>query len=162
MTEIVRTAQWEDLPTILNLYADARLRMAKNGNPTQWGTTNPPRALLEQDVAAKRLYVIVRDGVISGVFCLMFGEDPTYKIIDGQWHSSAPYATIHRIAGQGGGIFASCIRYCETLSDYLRVDTHENNYAMQRAIDREGFSFCGIIHVEDGSPRRAYDRMKKS
>jgi hypothetical protein len=28
---------------------------------------------------------------------------------------------------------------------------------MQHVVEKCGFSYCGIIYVEDGSPRRAYD-----
>ena len=30
---------------------------------------------------------------------------------------------------------------------------------MQRCILREGFSYCGVIHVADGTPRVAFERI---
>ena len=30
---------------------------------------------------------------------------------------------------------------------------------MQKLIARAGFRYCGIIHVADGSPRLAYERL---
>lgn len=159
MSDTVRKAAMADFPRILEIYAIAREEMARNGNPTQWGTTWPEEDVLRADIRKGQLYVICREEKVCGVFCLLFGEDPTYQRIEGAWHSGKPYATIHRLAGQGGGIFAACVEFAATLSDYLRVDTHEKNTAMRRAIDKQGFSFCGIIYVEDGSPRRAYDRL---
>ena len=38
----IRKSTASDLPAMLDLYADARAYMAENGNPTQWGKTNPP------------------------------------------------------------------------------------------------------------------------
>ena len=40
---------------------------------------------------------------------------------------------------------------------YLRIDTHENNRVMQRAIQRFGFQYCGEVIVGDGTKRLAYD-----
>ena len=30
---------------------------------------------------------------------------------------------------------------------------------MQNAVKKEGFQRCGIIHVADGTPRIAYDKL---
>lgn len=40
----------------------------------------------------------------------------------------------------------------------MRIDTHENNKVMQHLIKKNGFQECGIIYVEDGSPRIAYEK----
>lgn len=100
------------------------------------------------------------DFEVCGVFALVIGDDPTYQEIQGSWHKNEPYGTIHRIAGDGktGGVFAACIEFCCEQCDYLRIDTHENNKVMQHMVEKHGFSYCGIIYVEDGSERLAYDR----
>lgn len=161
MNYAIRLARYEDLPEILNIYAGAREFMAKNGNPNQWGRTNPPPALLEKDIQSGNLYVAETDGTIHGVFAFLLGQDPTYReILGGVWGSDAPYGTIHRIASDGsGGIFHACVAFCAGRIPYLRVDTHEKNIPMQRAILREGFIRRGIIHIADGTPRIAYDRL---
>ena len=41
----------------------------------------------------------------------------------------------------------------------LRADTHVDNKVMQHLLESEGFTRCGIIHVEDGTPRIAYQRL---
>lgn len=41
-------------------------------------------------------------------------------------------------------------------SPNLRIDTHEENKVMRHLIEKSGFAECGIIRVEDGSPRIAY------
>ena len=51
----IRNASIEDLPRILNIYAYARDFMARNGNPNQWGKTNPPEAQLRLDIAREKL-----------------------------------------------------------------------------------------------------------
>lgn len=39
----------------------------------------------------------------------------------------------------------------------LRADTHRDNLPMQRVLEKAGFSLRGVIYVEDGSERLAYE-----
>lgn len=161
MIYTVRKAKPADLKRILEIYAYARRFMAQTGNPNQWGTTHPPRDQLEQDIRQGDLLVVENDSGIHGVFFFSLGEDPTYERIEqGQWHAQRPYGTIHRIASDGsGGILGTAVAYCKIRSDYLRIDTHEDNHVMQQALGKQGFRRCGIIHIADGSPRIAYDLL---
>ena len=161
MEYTVRNASWEDLPRIEQIYADARRFMAETGNPHQWGNTTPVTSLLEDDIRKGLLYVMVSDGIIHGVFYFYIGVDPTYgSIEDGNWLSDAPYGTIHRIAGDGsGGTLATAVAFGKKKINHLRIDTHEDNKIMQRAIAKQGFSRCGIIHLANGSPRIAYELL---
>ncbi len=156
---MIRKATIDDLPEILKIYEDARLFMAANGNPTQWGTSHPEKSMLEKNINEGVLYVIVENDII-GVFAFIIGEDSTYDVIDGgNWHSNDCYGTIHRLAAKAGqhGIFSKSLEYCKTMHNYIRIDTHENNKKMQHNIEKAGFSKCGIIYAYDGSPRIAYD-----
>lgn len=155
---MIRLATAEDLPEILRVYAAARAYMKANGNPSQWGDSHPARALLEEDIRQQRLYVDDTDGV-HGAFALVFGEDPTYAVIEGgSWLNDAPYATVHRIASDGEkpGVFGRSIAFCRRQCGNLRIDTHHDNRTMQHLVEKYGFVRCGIIYVEDGSPRIAY------
>ena len=109
MNNTVRDAVSEDLVRIEEIYAMARKFMAENGNPTQWHSGYPKRELLELDISLGRLYVVIRDNEICGVFVFFVGDDPTYSYIEGSWRSDAPYGVIHRIAGIGGGIFTAAL-----------------------------------------------------
>ena len=160
---MIRKATTEDLPEILRIYAAARAYMKATGNPNQWGDHHPAQALLEEDIRLGRLYV-EEDGGLHGVFALLFGEDATYAVIeDGAWCNDLPYATIHRIAADGAraGFFPRAFRYCLGLCGNLRIDTHADNKTMQHQIEKQGFVRCGIIHVEDGSPRIAYQYTQR-
>ena len=158
MQYTVRNATWEDLPVIERIYANARRFMAETGNPNQWGNTTPVTSLLEDDITKGLLHVMVNEGVIHGVFYFYIGIDPTYgEIEDGAWTSDTPYGTIHRIAGDGsGGTLATAVAFAKERINHIRIDTHEDNKIMQRAIAKQGFSRCGIIHLANGSPRIAY------
>lgn len=161
MQRNIRTAREEDLPRILEIYAYARDFMAKTGNPNQWGNHHPPKHQLQQDIQDGNLFVVTEEEKIHGVFFFYIGEDPTYReIFGGSWHASRPYGTIHRIASDGtGGILSAAVAYGAERIDYLRIDTHEDNKVMQRAVEKQGFRRCGIIHIADGSERIAYDRI---
>jgi hypothetical protein len=158
----IQKAQIDDLSVVMRLYAGARRFMAAHGNETQWGQSYPEEMLLRQDIAREKLYVIRDEGGIHGVFYFAIEADPTYAVIEqGQWHSQKQYGVIHRIAGDGsGGILRAAVEFASGQIKYLRIDTHEDNYVMQKALEKRGFSKCGTIYVEDGSPRIAYDRAK--
>ena len=156
----IRKARSEDLADILKIYEIARNFMVSTGNPTQWGQTHPPRQMLEDDIVLGQLYV-VEDGCIRGVFAFLEGEDPTYGYIeDGAWLSQEAYGTIHRVASDGsGGVFSQILHYALTRNRHLRIDTHHDNKVMQHVLEKLGFHRCGIIYLEDGDPRIAYERI---
>ena len=157
----IRKAKREELPRIEEIYAFARKFMEETGNPNQWGKTTPEVSQLEEDIAKGHLYVLVSDDIIHGVFYFYIGTDPTYGVIeDGNWRSDTPYGTIHRIAGDGsGGVLAAAVAFGKTKINHIRIDTHHDNKIMQRAIAKQGFCRSGIIYLEDGSPRIAYDLL---
>ena len=160
---MIRTATAADLPEILSVYACARTFMAQNGNPTQWGTTYPAVDMLEEDIRLNRLYVDVQNGAVCGVFMFVIWEDPTYGYIeDGAWNDPSPYGVIHRVAANGTvpGVLNRCIAFCREQISHLRIDTHADNYPMQHLLDKMNFTRCGIVYMEDGSPRIAYEWTK--
>lgn len=158
----IRHAAPSDLPAMERIYAQARIYMADNGNPTQWGDTYPLDVQMEEvaeDVALGRSYVCEEDGRVAAVFTFTAGPDPTYAVIeDGQWPDEEPYGVVHRIAtgGARNGAGAFCLRWCLERCGNLRIDTHEDNRPMRALLDKLGFVYCGKIYVEDGTPRRAY------
>lgn len=163
MEYTVRKAEADDLGCIEEIYAYARAFMAENGNPIQWGNSHPPREQVVRDIREGNLYVITENGTIHGVFYFFIGDDPTYAEIDGAWHWDSPYGTIHRIAGDGsGGILSTAVAFAKQHIGHIRIDTHEDNKVMQRAVAKQGFQRCGIIYLADGSARIAFDLVIKS
>ena len=141
-----RGARRSDLDAIMQIYARARQTMADSGNPTQWGRNFPPQELIEEDIDTNRLFVYLHNGALEGAFAFILGPDPTYaKIEDGQWlNDTLPYINW-------------CLEHCES----LRADTHADNKIMQHILEKNGFTKCGIIHVADGTPRIAYQRLSR-
>lgn len=160
----VRTAAPQDEARILEIYKIARETMKATGNPTQWGDTYPPDALIRADIQTGRCHVICEGNAIIGVFALCEGRDPHYAVIEnGAWLSDAPYAALHRVAGDSAyhGVFHAMTAYAQTLGCDLRIDTHSDNRIMQRLIERSGFTKCGTVYMEDGTPRIAYQWQAK-
>lgn len=157
----IRTARLEDLDRILEIYSLARVFMAEHGNPDQWGSTYPPVEMVREDIQNQLLFIIVSDECIHGVFYFYIGEDPCYhEIFQGFWRSDTIYGTIHRIAGDGsGGILKAAVEFGKARIAHLRIDTHSDNVVMQNAIAKQGFSQRGIVFMEDGTPRIAYDYL---
>ena len=156
----IRKARAEDLNSILRVYEIAREYMRQSGNPTQWGTEKPRKELLEEDIRKGELFVGENEeGEIHFVFAFILGEDPTYSYIeDGNWLSDAEYGTMHRIASDGtvSGVVGMAVEFCKKTISNIRIDTHENNKTMQHVLDKLGFRRCGIIYIDDGTPRIAY------
>ena len=43
----------------------------------------------------------------------------------------------------------------------MKIDTHRENRVMQKLLEKNGFTYCGIIYAEDGSRRMAYQKQAK-
>lgn len=160
----IRNAVKEDVPRIMEIYCYAQEFMIKCGNPTQWGHSYPTRELIDCDILNQACKVVYDETGIHGVVALYEGIDPTYvHIEDGSWLNNDPYITIHRIASDGRvhGVFKTVADYCKNMIDNVKLDTHANNLIMQSLIAKNGFTRCGIIHVDDGSPRIAYQWSKR-
>lgn len=157
----IRKTDMNDLKEILNIYSYARHYMKEHKNPTQWGDDRPSESVIKNDITNGNSFVVIDNDVISGVFSFIIGEDETYKkIYDGKWLNDKAYGTVHRLAGNGKskGIFDFSMGYCEKLIDNIRIDTHKNNKIMQYLLSKRGYKKCGIIYVEDGSERLAYQK----
>lgn len=155
----IRDATSADLNRIMEIYRYAQEFMIRTGNPHQWGHTYPDEALIRADIRGGLCKIIYDESGVHGVFALLQGEEPTYRMIEnGAWLNGEPYVTIHRIAGDGQahGLLRCAADYCKRISDNVRIDTHADNKIMQKLIERNGFQKCGVIYVRDGSPRIAY------
>ncbi len=158
---MIRLAKKEEIEEILSIYEAAKIFMRKNGNPTQWNDGYPQKELLLSDIEKGELFVFEQEsGRLSACFALIGGVDPTYGYIEGgSWMSDSAYGTIHRIASDGTehGVFRKTVCFAKKTYHHLRVDTHEDNKPMQHVILKEGFSYRGIIYLENGDPRLAYE-----
>ena len=161
----IRKTTPKDIPAVMDIYAQAQSYMRENGNPSQWGNAHPPQEMIEDDIRMGTSYVCTAGEKILAVFFFTTAPDPTYTKIDGAWtDSSAPYGTIHRIAraskdpdAKGAG--ALCINWCFSQIPNIRIDTHPSNAAMLALMEKMGFKRCGIIWLENGDERVAFQKI---
>ena len=154
-------ATMRDLPALESLYAAARERMKAADNPDQWGDSYPPRALIEEDIARGRLYLSKEEDALLGAFVFFVGSEDHYAAIDGMWMTeNRVYGVIHRVASCGTrrGFLKAVVDYCTQFADDLRIDTHRDNAPMRGALTALGFRTCGVVIVDDGTERIAFER----
>lgn len=107
----IRPATTNDLPRILEIAEQARLKMRQSGNPTQWGDAYPQSEDIAKDMAMNASFVCLEAERVVAYFAFMSGPDPTYQVIEnGHWeHSETPYHVLHRVMSGMGvhGVFAT-------------------------------------------------------
>lgn len=157
---MIRKSTPDDIDLILRMYDHSRSVMRADGNMAQW-VGYPTREDIEEDIRRGVSYIVEASPRPLGTFALVPGVEPTYAYIDhGRWVTpDRPYSTLHRLAAMPGtrGIADIVFRHIKGLCDYLRVDTHHSNRPMHHILEKEGFVYCGIIYMPDGSPRDAYE-----
>ena len=160
----IRMARLSDLDVIEEIYSQARSFMRKTGNAAQWAGDYPSRNLIISDIEKEQLYVVTDSEQILASFVYFYGVDKTYvKIYDGEWKNDLPYGVIHRIAvaenAHGRGVARFCFDFAFEKCGNLKIDTHKDNLPMQKALMKAGFEYCGIIYLESGDERLAYQKV---
>ena len=162
-----RKATINDMPYIMNIFKQAQ-NYFKENNIDQWQNNYPSEAIIMKDIKNNDSYVMVENEKIIATIYISFEEDEDYKkIYKGKWISEGDYCVIHRIAVdntyKGKGIFKNLIKAVEQMCitkniTTIKVDTHEDNLNMQNALKKNGFKYCGIVYVEGGEKRVAFER----
>lgn len=160
-------AKKEDLGEILELIAEAQEYFRSQGID-QWQNGYPNADVIGEDIANGWGYALRENGHVIAYSCISLEKEPTYsRIEDGKWHEDASYGVLHRVAVRnrckGAGAASLFLKRAQELCReagfrWLRMDTHRDNLSMQKFLRKNGFLFCGIIHLADGSPRLAFDR----
>ena len=166
MERVIRKAIDGDLLRILELIECGRQKMRATGNQDQWTEGNPRQELILQDIANGNSYIVEDDGEAVATFAFIQGPDITYKrIYEGQWlDETDDYFVIHRLASMPGvhGVLKAVLDHCFTLTPNIRIDTHHQNVIMRYALEKYGFRYCGIIYLQDGAERLAYQLVRQN
>jgi GNAT superfamily N-acetyltransferase len=162
-----RKATETDINNIMNIIAQAQAYFKEQGI-NQWQNNYPNVETINNDIANKNSYVLIKDNNIVATAAVSFDGEKTYDFIyAGEWISNNEYAVIHRIAVdntyKGLGLSSQIIKHVEELClnkgvHSIKVDTHEENISMQKLIKKNKFQYCGIIYLEDGSKRIAFEK----
>lgn len=152
----IRLANTSDTNRIFEIYEYARAYMKAQGNPYQWGDDRPEKSLTKDDIKNQRCYVMEDEGHIYACFVFTIGFEKEYEA---KFPSKVEYGVIHRVASDESkrGIVERIVDFAKEKVNLLRIDTHEDNKTMQRAIERQNFKRIGIIYLEDKSARILYE-----
>lgn len=163
----IRKAKENDLPAIMEIIHQAQRTMKQDGFQ-QWTKGYPGEEILSKDIEKQSCYLLTDQEEIVAVGTLYMENDPNYRIIEeGNWKTEEPYGTVHRLAvaegrrqqGLAGILYDHLEKICrEKGMRGMRVDTHRDNKKMQSWIRKQGFRPCGVIHVEDGTKRDAFEK----
>lgn len=161
----IRKTEAKDLDKVMEIYDSGRQYMRLNGNKDQWSGGFPQRSLIEEDIRNEVSYVVIdkKTQEIICVFAFLEGPDITYsKIYDGEWPNNNPYFVIHRIAVSvhRKGVASFVYNECLKKAPVIRIDTHRDNIPMQNSLKKNGFKYCGIIHLLSGDERLAYQKER--
>ncbi|WP_461810288.1 GNAT family N-acetyltransferase [Faecalimonas sp.] len=167
-----RKARESDLSKIMGIIEDARVFMRKF-DMDQWQGGYPNEDVFRQDITLGECYVAVCDSEIAGVMIVSTVPEVCYEEIVGQgWLTDQQaYMTIHRMAVsekyRGKKIAERMISFAERICmeqnrKSLRVDTHKKNLAMKSFLEKQGFSYCGIVDYKNTAGdtlRVAYEKL---
>ena len=157
----ISRATISDIDSIMPIFEAAKRFMRSYGNMEQWNGPYPSRELMLNEIASGHCFVMENDGKKVATFCFIPGEDPTYTYIEGgSWLNDEPYGVIHRIAvaHRGQGLIARIFAWALAQCPNLRIDTHVDNAPMRRALEKYGFSYCGVIRIFNGDERIAFHK----
>lgn len=165
-----RKANLDDINEIMKIIVQAQDYL-KLKEIDQWQDGYPNREVIEHDIKNDVSYIIEKDGKVIATAMLSFDKEKAYdKIYGGKWLSDSEFLVIHRVAVdnnyKGYGIASEIIKEAEKLCDSrniksIKIDTHKENLSMQRLLEKNGFKYCGIIFLDDGSERIAFERLIK-
>lgn len=159
----IRQAVDADLPQIMDVLEAAKGIMRASGNTGQWINGYPSTEVVTRDIRMGWGYVVEYEGGVAGYFAFIQSPEPTYsKIYGGSWtDDTLPYHVVHRIGSypQVHGVFRAIMDWCFGQDSNIRIDTHRDNHIMQHNILKYGFEYCGIIYLESGDERLAYQLL---
>lgn len=173
----IRKSTLFDLCGIMAVLDEARGTIATLGID-QWQDGYPQREVIEADILNGVSYCIENcdTGEIISTFAVFSEGEVLYdNIYDGEWKTGTSlsslkddvtYIALHRVAisvkSRGSGLSTKIIEFAKLMAKEkgkisLRIDTHEGNVVMRRMLEKHGFSHCGMIYLENGDPRVAYE-----
>lgn len=170
---LIRKTMLSDIDKIMPIFEEARKTIAALGID-QWQNGYPSKAVIEADIELDQSYCAEGENGIFATMAILVDGEPTYdKIYEGEWLSgneNANYLAIHRVAisvaCRGSGASGKMIAFAEEMAqkmgrEALRIDTHRGNVVMRRMLEKNGFCYCGVIYLESGDERVAYEKIIK-
>ncbi|GIN74851.1 N-acetyltransferase [Bacillus sp. J14TS2] len=158
----------EDINQIMSIFKQAQ-QYFKDNHIDQWQNNYPNIQTIKDDMQNGYSYVLLKDGIPVATAAISFDGEKTYKeIYNGKWLSDGEYAVIHRLAvdqqHKGQGISSEVMKIIEKMCidkgiNNIKIDTHEQNLPMQKLLLKNDFTYCGVIFLEDGNKRIAFEKQ---
>lgn len=165
-----RQAKISDLDQIVEIIELSK-KYLKETKVDQWQDGYPAKEDLRRDIESGNSYVLTnKDEIVATTVISLDGESTYNSIFNGEWITNDEYIVMHRVAVhdkyKGKGIFKELIKEAESFAlnkgiSSIKIDTHRDNISMQRAVVKNDFKKCGIIYLEDGSERIAFEKVLK-
>ena len=157
---MIKQASLNELDIIMSMIYEGRKHIQTYGIP-QWINGYPSKELISDDINSGKGYLLIEDDEIVGYF-VKVDYDSCYDVIEGKWLNDSPYVAIHRTVTKyfNNGLGSKMFDEIKKEYSHIRVDTHEGNISMNKCLLKNGFTYCGVIHTSDGSPRNAYEYTK--
>ncbi|WEV50415.1 GNAT family N-acetyltransferase [Lactobacillus sp. ESL0731] len=154
----LRRATMTDFDQIMAILKDGANQLAESG-VNQWQGEYPSPDQIKEDIENGWAYLAVSDDEETvGAISIVTPPDHSYDKLNGDWLIQTDnYVVIHRVAihskHAGNGYATKLlqavienIRDNHPEVDSIRIDTHEDNKAMQHLIDKMGFKQVGTLH----------------
>lgn len=164
--QLVR-ANMEQLIDIMKVIADGRQAL-KNLGLEQWQDNYPSIEDIQADIENQMSYVLIEDSSIIGTVALDDRGEKAYdNLFDGEWHFDVPYLTVHRMAiaqhATLKGIGTKLLTLIEQIAiekkiPQIRLDTHEENYVMQKVATKNNYVYAGKVNYGVDFDCLAYDK----
>lgn len=162
-----RKAKEIEVDDIMNIIKQAQVYF-KEQKIDQWQDGYPNIEMIRKDIADENSYILLKDNKIIATAVVSFDREKDYECIyKGKWISDDEYVVIHRLAVnnsyKGLGLSSQIIKSIEQLClnkgiQSIKIDTQEENISMQTLLEKNKFKYCGVIYLEDGSKRIAFEK----
>lgn len=163
----MKIATFKNLDKIYQIIEKAKDSL-RNDGVDQWQKGSPDRGLLARQISRNRAYVYEKDDQVIAYAYLSEDYEPTYASVRNMMKGENTI-TVHTFCldsdftkqGIASKFFSEIIDFARGENrDAIEIDTHEENFRMRGLIEKMGFSYLGIIYVNDNGtpmPRVAYE-----
>ena len=141
-----------DTPVIADILDQARAYLHGQG-VCQWTGGYPGADVIASDIAAGACWLFTCGDLPAGCVTLSMDDQPYFSSLEGTWLTDGSrYGTVHRLAAadafRGRGVADEMLQLAEDLclgrgGESIRADTHRDNLAMRRLLERRGYGLCG-------------------
>jgi GNAT superfamily N-acetyltransferase len=163
---ILRKAVFKELPVIWEIMQQAIEQRKKDGSE-QWQNGYPNEQTIYDDITNGYAHVLIDKNSIIAYAAIIFGEEPAYNNIIGQWLSFGDYAVIHRVATsyavKNSGVATILFKLIEDLCIAqkvysIKVDTNFDNIPMLKILDKLSYTYCGEVFFKKAA-RKAFEKV---